>query len=133
MKRNVCEQKLRSTCRKMAKCGLTSLHRCKTRRAGLDECNGCNLVARVNERWKMIDRKPHRKCRRCGRFLPLDKFYPKKIKKKDGTVFETTETVCKVCRSEMYYEKVNSLKNKKKATKKRLDEICFAQKRIKNK
>ena len=117
VRRNVCEQKLRSTCRRMAKCGLTSLYRCRTRRAGLDECNGCKLVARVSERWKMIDRKPHKRCRRCGKFLPLDKYYPKKLRKKDGTVYEITDTVCKICRSVMYRESlIGSTTRKKKVT-----------------
>ena len=115
-----CVRKVNRNCKRMAKCGLTSLYRCQKRRTGMEKCKTCKLVVRVDDRWKMIDRKPHRKCRRCGKFLPLDKFYPKKIKKKDGTVYETTETVCKVCRSEMYYEKANALKKKKKATKKRL-------------
>ena len=60
---------------------------------------------RVNEQWKMIDRKPYRKCRRCGNFLTLDKYYPKKVKKKDGKVYDTTESVCKMCRSKDYMKK----------------------------
>ena len=97
-------KKIKSTCKHMAKCGLTSLSRCKLNNAGLPECEGCKLVSRANDRWKMIDRKPHKKCRKCGEFLPLDKFYPKKIKKPDGVIYETTEGVCKMCRSKDYLE-----------------------------
>lgn len=86
---------------KRAKCGLTTWSRCRTRNAHLQECETCTLVKRIADNWKMIDRKPHRKCKRCGRFLTLDKFYPKKIKKPDGKVYETTESVCKMCRSEL--------------------------------
>ena len=56
----------------------------------------------------MIDRKPHKKCKRCGRFLPADKFYPRKIKKPNGVVYDTREVVCKMCRSELYKEKLAS-------------------------
>ena len=45
----------------LAKCGLTTLSKCKTRKANLKECEGCKLVTRVSDRWKMIDRKPHKK------------------------------------------------------------------------
>lgn len=95
-------RKIKSTCKHMAKCGLTSLSRCKLRKAGLPECEGCKLVTRASDRWKMIDRKPYRKCRRCGEFRPLSMFYPKKIKKPDGRIYETNESMCKLCRSEKY-------------------------------
>lgn len=49
-------RKIKSTCKHMAKCGLTSLSRCKLRKAGLPECEGCKLVSRASDRWKMIDR-----------------------------------------------------------------------------
>ena len=86
---------------KRAKCGLTTLSRCRTQNAHLPECETCTLVRRIAGKWKMIDRKPHKKCNKCGRFLTLDKFYPKKIKKPNGKVYETTESVCKMCRSEL--------------------------------
>lgn len=47
---------------------------------------------------------PHKRCNRCGKFLPLSKFYPRKVKNEDGKVYESQECVCKMCRSEMYYE-----------------------------
>lgn len=90
---------------KLAKCGLTSLSRCRTDKAGLDECKTCNLVSRMKDKWKMINKKPHRKCNRCGTFLPLEKFYPKKIRKPNGVVYESVECVCKMCRSEVEKEK----------------------------
>ena len=103
---------------KRAKCGLTTLSRCRSKNAKLPECETCTLVKRITDIWKIIDQKPHRKCRRCGEFLPLDNFYPKKIKKKDGKVYETTETVCKMCRSVMYKEAIiDSVISPKKATK----------------
>jgi hypothetical protein len=89
----------------MAKCGLTTLSKCKTRKAKLKECEGCKLVTRVSDRWKMIDRKPHKKCRCCGVFLQLDMYYQKRIKKPDGTIYEATEGICKKCRSREYLKK----------------------------
>ena len=89
----------------MAKCGLTTLSKCKTRKANLKECEGCKLVTRVSDRWKMIDHKPHKKCRKCGVLLPLNMYYPKSIKKPDGTIYEATDGICKMCRSREYFEK----------------------------
>lgn len=86
---------------KRAKCGLTTLSRCRTKNAHLKECETCTLVKRVSDRWRMIDRKPHKKCNRCGRFLALDKFYPKKVHSPNGKTYETVECVCKMCRSEL--------------------------------
>lgn len=108
--KSVAEKKIRSDCVNMAKCGLTSMSRCKGKRAGLAECDGCKLVARVADRWKMIDRKPHKKCSYCGEFLPLERFYPKKNKKPNGKVYESEESICKMCRSRKRYDE------KKKAT-----------------
>ena len=90
---------------KRAKCGLTTLSRCRTKNAHLPECETCTFVRRVSDKWKMIDRKPHKKCNRCGRFLTLDKFYPKKIHSRNGKTYESTEWVCKMCRSEEGYLK----------------------------
>lgn len=97
-------EKIRHDCRYWAKCGLTALSRCKKRTANLPECVGCTLVSRRADRWKMIERIPHKRCNRCGKFLPLSKFYPRKVKNADGKVYESQECVCKMCRSDMYYE-----------------------------
>jgi hypothetical protein len=104
---NVCimERRVKNNCYHMAKCGLTTLSKCKTQKANLKECESCKLVTRVADRWKMIDRKPHRKCWKCGVFLPLDMYYPKRIKKPDGTIYETVEGICKKCRSREYMKK----------------------------
>lgn len=98
-------RKVRSDCMYMAKCGLTTLSRCKKQTADLKECDGCKLVTRVSDRWKMIDRKPHKMCRCCGEWLSLDKFYGKRVKKPDGRIYEATEGICKMCRSRIYIEK----------------------------
>lgn len=98
------ENKIRVDCKRMAKCGLTSYSRCKAGTSGLKECESCDLVNKVSKRWKMIDRKPHKRCKRCGKFLPIEKFYPRKIKKPNGVVYDTLEVVCKMCRSELYKE-----------------------------
>lgn len=99
-------KKIRFDCKNMAKCGLTSLSRCKTNTAGLEECATCTLVNKASRRWKMIDRKPHKKCKNCGKFLPVEKFYPRSIKKPNGVVYKTLDPVCKMCRSVMRMEKI---------------------------
>ena len=86
---------------KIAKCGLTTWSKCRTRNTNLKECETCALVKRKNDNWKMIDRKPHKKCNRCGKFLPLDKFYKKTIHSRNGKTYESTEWTCKICRSEV--------------------------------
>lgn len=98
-------KKIRFDCKYMAKCGLTSFSRCRANTAGLKECETCTLVNRASRRWKMIDRKPHKKCRCCGVFLPLDMYYPKRIKKPEGTIYEATEGICKKCRRKDYMKK----------------------------
>lgn len=110
-------KKIRFDCKRMAKCGLTSFSRCRAGTSGLKDCETCDLVNKSSKRWKMIDRKPHKKCKRCGKFLPVDKFYPRKIQKPNGVVYDTREVVCKMCRSEMYKEKLaSSIMQKEKAT-----------------
>ena len=90
------ERKIKSTCKHMAKCGLTSLSRCKLRKAGLPECEGCKLVTRASDRWKMIDRKPYKRCSRCGEFVSVDDFYVRKVKK-NGKLYEYGMSECKKC------------------------------------
>lgn len=98
-------KKIRNDAFLMAKCGLTTRSRCSRDTAGLKECEDCKLVIRHSSRWKMIDRKPYRKCNRCGEFLPLERFGPKIVRAKTGVVYHTVECVCKRCRSAMYFEK----------------------------
>lgn len=102
-------KKIRFDCKRMAKCGLTSYSRCIAGTTGFKECDTCNLVNRASKRWKMIDRKPHKKCKRCEKFLPIEKFYPRKIKKPNGKVYDTYEAVCKMCRSKRRYESLKKV------------------------
>ena len=102
------KRKIRFDCAKMAKCGLTSLSRCKLRKAGLEECKTCKLVSRVTDRWKIIDMKPHKKCGHCGKFLPLTKFYSRKIIKPNGVVYNAYQGICKMCRSKIRYERIKA-------------------------
>lgn len=103
------KEKIKSNCRKYSKCGLSSYYRCATNTAGLDECKACTLVKRRVSNWKMINRKPYKRCSICGEFRPLSKFYPKKIKRPNGVVYYSYESACKLCRSSIrkkeYYEK----------------------------
>lgn len=70
------------------------------KKAGFEECASSTLVRRVSE-WKMIERKPHKKCRNCGKFLPLTMYYKKVRVLANGTVYEGQESTCKICRSEL--------------------------------
>lgn len=98
-------KKIKSTCIYMSKCGRTSLSRCRRNTAGFPECKGCKLVTRASDRWKMIDKKPYRKCRGCGKFLPVGMYYVRRIKRPDGTIYKTIEGLCKLCRSKKYERK----------------------------
>lgn len=106
-------RKKESECKK-AKCGLTTLSKCKKSNANLKECEGCKLVRRLSDRWKMIDRKPHKKCSGCGAFLPLGMYHRRTIRKPNGEEYEITQSLCKMCRSRMdkeaYRRKVHGLK-----------------------
>lgn len=92
----VARKKIRCDCRKMAKCGLTSFWKCRQNTAGLAECKECKLVTRMYDRWKMIDRKPYKRCSRCGEFVPVDDFYVRKVKK-NGKLYEYGMSECKKC------------------------------------
>lgn len=96
----------------LAKCGLTTLSKCRTQKANLPECETCSFVKRRASLWKMIDKKPHKKCCRCGEFLPLFRFSPKVIKKPDGKVYETYESMCRLCKSEYGKEKLKAEREK---------------------
>jgi hypothetical protein len=104
-------KKLRSDCKKMAKCGLTSFWKCRQQIAGLVECKSCSLVVRIYSRWKMVDRKPQKKCSRCGKFLPLDEYYMRHVKK-DGKVYEYEMSECKMCVSEIRKEQYRKKKER---------------------
>lgn len=99
-------KKIRYDCKILAKCGLTSHSRCRANTAYLKECETCTLVNKASKRWKMIDRKPYKKCKNCGEFKSVESFYPRRIRKPNGVVYETTEPVCKVCRSVMRIRKI---------------------------
>ena len=96
----------------LAKCGLTTLSKCRTQKANLPECETCSFVTRRASLWKMIDQKPHKKCCRCGEFLPLFRFSPKVIKKPNGKVYETYESMCRMCKSEYWKEKLKAEREK---------------------
>ena len=96
----------------LAKCGLTTLSKCRTQNANLPECETCSFVTRRASLWKMIDQKPHKKCCRCGEFLPLFRFSPKVIKKPNGKVYETYESMCRMCKSEYWKEKLKAEREK---------------------
>lgn len=97
----------------MAKCGLTTLSKCRTQKGNLPECETCSFVTRRASLWKMIDQKPHKKCCRCGEFLPLFRFSPKVIKKPNGKVYETYESMCRLCKSEYGKERVKAEEKKR--------------------
>lgn len=97
----------------MAACGKTSWSRCRLRTAELEECKGCTLVNRISDNWKMIDHKPHKKCKVCGEFLPLWKFYKTTKVLKSGRESEVYSVSCKMCISA---ERLRKKEEQKKAT-----------------
>lgn len=82
-------------------------------KAGFDDCHTCELVRRYRDKWKMIDRKPHKKCNCCGEFLPLGRFYKRNVKKPGGIVYECTGGTCKMCLSEKRKKRNAILKDSK--------------------
>lgn len=91
-------RKIREGCR-MSACGKTSWSRCRLKMEELEECQGCKLVNRKSDRWKMIDHKPHKRCKACGEFLPLWRFYKKTYVLKSGQESDVYSASCKLCLS----------------------------------
>lgn len=104
---------LRSDNTQMSPCGKTSLSRCRMSTANLEECKGCTLVKRNRDKWKMINRKPHKRCNECGEFLPLERYYSRIIKKENGAVYECTAGTCKMRMSEKRRKKMFILNDSK--------------------
>lgn len=94
---------MRCDCTNKSPCGKTSRYRCLKRR--LKECETCTLVKSRYAMYRMIDRKPVKICIRCGKAKPLTAYYPKTIHS-HGHIYQSTESMCKMCRSEHRYEKL---------------------------
>ena len=63
----------RSDCTSFAKCGKHSLAYC--RRYGASECGPCEIVRRKPRNWVVVDGVERKLCTRCGRALPLSRFF----------------------------------------------------------
>lgn len=105
-------RRIRSDCKRVAPCGKTSLTRCKTRTAGMEECIGCKLVNRMSDHWRMVDRVPERKCCICGKWLPMHCFYPRTVIR-NGRKYEGYEGRCKLCKVETMHRSVIEVRQEK--------------------
>lgn len=95
----------------MARCGKTTKQRCIRQSAELPECEDCNLVKRQYQNWKMIDKKPHKKCAMCGEWKHTDDFYQRDVKGVKNT-YRYVDYICKECRKQ-YQTELNRKKRAK--------------------
>lgn len=105
-------RRIRSDCTRMAPCGKTSMTRCRKHSAGLEDCIGCQLVNRLSDHWRMVNRVPERKCSVCGKWLPLHCFYPR-TEIRNGRRYEGYEGRCKMCKVDMLHRRVIEVKQEK--------------------
>ena len=96
----------RSDCAAFAKCGKYSLAYC--RRYGAIECGSCEIVKRKPRNRVMVDGVEHKLCTRCGRVLPLFRFFDR-IARHNGKEYHLKASWCKMCMSEV--RSVRNIKN----------------------
>lgn len=77
-------------------CGKATLNRCRRNKANLPECDRCTLVRRWYQSYVMIDRKPHKKCVKCGETKPLDEFYYNSTRRGEKS-YKRYSSECKEC------------------------------------
>lgn len=98
-------RKIREDNGRMSVCGRTSWWRCIKKKESFPECKDCKQVNRKSDKWKMIDHKPHKRCKACGEFLPLWRFYHKQRVLKSGNTSEVYSASCKMCISAKRFRK----------------------------
>lgn len=100
------ERKIRVDCKRMAPCGKTSMSRCRKMKDELPECKECSFVRKLSRLWKMENRKPMKKCCRCGRWLQLSAYYERSVII-NGKRYEGYHSgACKMCVSDRRHEKI---------------------------
>ena len=104
---NVHQTVPRSDCTTFAKCGKRSLAYC--RRYGTIECGPCEIVKRKPRNRVIVDGVECKLCTRCGRVLPLFRFFDR-IAHHNGKEYHLKTSWCKMCMSEVQNER--NIKNK---------------------
>ena len=91
-----CRRRINSNCKRLAKCGKTSLYVCQ-RKPNLPECKNCTLVRRIYSNYKKVNGVHLKRCIKCGEWLPLDNFYKTWKKKDSGKVYLRFSSKCMNC------------------------------------
>lgn len=105
----------RSDCIHFSKCGRYSLSYC--RRYGASECGDCGLISRKHKNRITVDGAEKKVCTRCGRILPLSRFYDRTVQR-NGKVYHLKASRCKMCMSEVQCER-----NRRKASNIKTNQI----------
>nr|DAU76588.1 MAG TPA: Stc1 domain [Caudoviricetes sp.] len=95
---NIYQTVPRIDCVRFAKCNKKSLAHCRKYRNTDSECKTCQLIRkRISNKYQTENEVYTKKlCSQCGRYLPLHRFYPRTIKRKDKT-YHTYTSACKLC------------------------------------
>ena len=101
------QRKIRKDNKRLSACGRTSLARCIRKTAGFVECKGCTLVYHRSSIWTVINGKLCKKCSRCGKFLPVNKYHNCTKHLKTGPK-QSIVPMCKMCISEIRYERIKA-------------------------
>lgn len=89
----------RIDCQRFAKCGVKSLAHCRQYRGTAEDCAGCQLIRRKpKNRMIASDGQEMKLCTKCGRWLPLFRFYEYKVKR-SGKTYQVLTSWCRQCLS----------------------------------
>lgn len=105
---NVIQSEPRIDCKKYAKCGKKSIAHCRKYRNSDNDCIGCQLIRRrKSDCYKLgPDGRELKRCSSCGEFLPLHRFYPKRIIRGEK-VYNILTSACRCCTSRKVIEQRN--------------------------
>lgn len=99
----------RIDCQRFAKCGIKSLAHCRQYRGTAEDCAGCQLIRRKpKNRMIASDGQELKLCTKCGRWLPLFRFYEQNVVR-NGKVYHPLTSECRQCKS----TKVNNQRKSK--------------------
>lgn len=94
----------RIDCRHFAKCGKKSLAHCRQYRGTAPDCLGCTLIRRKPKNRVISDGKELKRCTHCGQWLPLYRFYERKIVRGEK-IYYSLFSECKFCLSKAVINK----------------------------
>lgn len=98
-------------CKNLAPCGKLSLSKCHRYKGRLEECKGCTLIRRKMKTKQPSEDEDRRVCPKCGKELPLFRFYRRTVRNGDKEYLCYTSW-CKMCSSEYVKNRYKEKKNK---------------------